>query len=213
MWTTMRKPRGTGRPAADGRLRRVSRVSPLAASRGHYACVSVWIEDLPETCDLNDLEASVDGRPARPFYVGPFEVDGSQQLIIAVPEASRTGLLPVEVRWLDRPLIETVWQRVVPPGPSVPRLISVTDGVELLSARIVSNTVKLMLEELDEPEKLAARIDDDAASEIQYLCVDPVPPRYEVNVHLPERVASGLHQLWVEIGNRRLAPIPIEVVR
>ena len=127
MWTTMRKmPAGwaAGLKFRSGAALRnatnahtgeaaVPTVGPLAA-------VSLWIEDLPAECDLNHLAVTVDGRECRLSYVGEAE-NGITQLNAALPEAVRTGLAPVEVLWLGRPLC-VGWARLIPAGPRVPRL-------------------------------------------------------------------------------------------
>jgi ubiquinone/menaquinone biosynthesis C-methylase UbiE len=208
MWTTWRK-------KAPMKVRAISNAHSgehAVPSHGRLACASLWIENLPEACDLNSLEARVDGLTATGVYVGPC-VNGLSQFNILLPPGTRTGLVPVTVSWGGEPLTTRAWMRVIPPGPAVPRVESVTDGTNLLSdRRIESGTVKVQLEEIASPESFEARIDGRHVRAAEMFCTDPRNQRYDVSFLLPEDTAVGLHHLEMNLGARKLAPIPIEVV-
>ena len=220
MWLTMlKRPPGwhqglrrAGPPAAV--IRRITNAfstEPLAPCRGRFASVSLWIERLPPECDLVHLGASIGGGEATPFYIGPPENDGLSQVNLSLPHGIQTGLRPVELSWLDGPLAPAATLRVVPPGPSVPRVVAASDAVDLLSGSLVlSGIVKLVLEEIESIQDLAASVDGLPVERLETFCVDPVPMRYEVNVHLPPGLAGGAHELGLRLGSRRLARIPIE---
>ncbi len=203
MWTTWRKP-------APTRIRAISNAHSgehAVPARGRLACASLWIENLPDRCDLNNLEAFVDGLPATGVYVGPC-VNGLSQFNILLPPGTRTGLVPVEVTGVGK-----AWMRVIPPGPSVPRIESVTDGTNLLSnRRIESGTVKVQLEEIAVPESFEARVDGRYVRAAEVFCTDPRNQRYDVSFLLPENTAPGWHNLEINLGARKLAPVPIEVL-
>ncbi len=208
MWTTWRK-------REPARIRAISNAHSgehAVPAHGRLSCASLWIENLPASCDLNSLEARVDGRSATGVYVGP-PVNGLSQFNILVPPGTRTGLVPVEVDWAGRPLTPKAWMRLIPPGPAVPRVESVTDGTNLLShRRIESGTVKVQLEEIAVPESFEARVDGQYVRAAEMFCTDPRNQRYDVSFLLPENTTPGLHHLEMNLGPRKLAPIPIEVV-
>lgn len=221
-WVTlMKQPEGwrqsllERRPAARARIRRITNAhssEPLAPSRGRFASISLWLEGLPEDADLNHLEVRLGGCAGELQYLGPPEYDGLQQLNVALPAGLASGLQPVEVSLLGRSLAPPATLRVIPPGPLVPRIGGVTDGVDLLSGtRITSRTIKVDLEEAALPSQLRAAIDGVPVAGIDFFCVDPAPPHFEVNLKLPEAIGPGLHQLELRMGARRFAPIPIEV--
>jgi cyclopropane fatty-acyl-phospholipid synthase-like methyltransferase len=222
LWVTLRKqPEGwrqglaARRPAAGARIRRITNAhssEPVAPSRGRFASISLWIEGLPENCDLNHLEVRIGGATGQLSYLGPPEADGLQQLNVGLPEGLESGLEPVEVSWLGEPVAPAAMLRVIPPGPLVPRILSVTDGIDLLSGtRIVTRTVKVGLEEVSDPRQFRAAISGTEVKGLDFFCVDPLPPRYEINFTLPEAVGVGVHQLEMELGARRFAPVTIEV--
>ena len=135
-------------PAPATRIRIISNAltaDPLVPASGARAFAALRLENLPADADLIDLQVRIDGRPGVLSYLGPPEWDGVVQLNVALPAGTRTGLVPVEVFWLSRPITETAAMRVIPSGPAVPRVCAVTDGVNLLSgARIVSRSIKVI---------------------------------------------------------------------
>ena len=119
----------------------------------------------------------------------------------------------MEIQWLGRRVSPPATLRVIPPGPSVPRIHSISDGVNLVAgARIETRTVKMTLEEIARPYEIEAAIDGVPVVGLEYFCIDPRPQRFEVNFRLPEETTPGRHSLQLQIGRRKLAPIQIEVV-
>lgn len=218
MWVTMRK-RGAGwsqgSPSGVTRVRRLTNAhnsEPVAPATGRFASVTAWMEGLPPDCDLVHLRVLIDGMPATPCYIGPPEADGLQQLNIMLPKLARTGLAPVELVWNGKRVCDPVFLRVIPPGPLVPVLVSVTDGVNVLSGTtIVSRTLKVTLEDVTRPETFQASLSGLVISDTDAFCVDPLPPRYEINCRLPDSIAAGPHILEVSLAARVLGRIGLEV--
>lgn len=208
MWTTWRK-KFVATVRAISNAHTGEHAVPAA---GRLACASFWIENLPDTCDLLSLEARIDGARGTGVYIGP-PADGLSQFNVLLTRGVRTGLVPVEIAWNGRPLCPTSWMRVIPPGPSVPRIFAVSDGVNLLSGtRIERGTVKVTLEEVKTPESFEARIDGRPVRQPEIFCTDPLNQRYEINFFLPESTGPGPHRLEMRLGSREFAPVPIEVV-
>ncbi len=128
-----------------------------------------------------------------------------------LPDGVRTGLVPVELLARGERLCPPVFARIIPAGPLVPRIVSVTDGVNLIEQnRSSSGLLKIQLEEIASPDSVSAMIDDQAVANLAILRTDPRTPRYEVNLELPKGLAPGPHKLRVRIGGHRV--IPAEVV-
>lgn len=217
MWTTWRKcaPGWTPRPAeAPARIRRITNghsSEPVAPNRGRFASIALWVEGLPQDSDLNGLEILIGGRAGTGLYLGDPERDGIQQLNAALPAGLAGGLHPVELRWLGAPLCSGSL-RVIPPGPAVPRVVAVSDGIDLMSGtRIVTGMVKVTLEEAAAPEQFRATVGGAPVREIDIFCTDPVPPRHEINFRLPEGLAAGAHALEMSLGRRRFAPLMLDI--
>ncbi len=223
MWTTWRKqPRGwhveqqNRTDAVAVRIRRITNANssePVAPCRGRFASISIWVEGLPPDAGLQQLQVTVGSSLGTMCYISPPDSAGLQQVNVMLPELEATGLLPVEIHWLGRLISPPITLRVIPPGPSVPRIRSITDGVNLLAVkRIETRSVKVTLEEIARPEEIEASVDGYPVSDLEYFCTDPRPQRFEVNFLLPEEIGSGAHQLQLRIGHRKLTPVPLEVV-
>ena len=223
MWVTCRKrPAGwtaflAGRPKTlrASVIRRISNAltgEAVAPVRGPLAALSLWVEDLPDEADLNHMTVTADGRACRLMYIGEPEKDGIAQVNVALPEGLRTGMVPVEIVWLGQPVAEPAWVRIMPAGPSVPRITTIADGINLLSGtRIVTGSVKVTMNEVADAAHFGATVEGLNVLDIESFCADPVSQRYEFNFRLPAQVARGPHQVLVTLGKRKFAPLDIEV--
>ena len=134
------------------------------------------------------------------------------QLNARLPIGLPTGLLPVTLALEGKPISQPFWFRVVPPPPPVPRLISLTDGINLLSeSRITSGSIKIMLEEIGDPATVHFSLDHLPTPPLDFLCIDPVPPRHEFNVLIPAGYPAGRTEVRIHAGARTLGPIPVDV--
>jgi SAM-dependent methyltransferase len=215
MWVTCRKP-GTAAPAAGPAVvRNISDAftgEAVAPAAGPWAALALWVERLPAACDLNSLCVTADGLECRLMYIGEPDHEGVSQVNAAVPEGIRTGLVPVEVTWQGAPVCPTAWFRIMPAGPMVPRVVSITDGVNLLSGtRIVTGCVKVTTTDTLHPEQLSATVDGRDVTGLDSFCTDPSAHRYEFNFPLPAGTAPGPHEVLILLGSRALAQLTVEV--
>ena len=223
MWTTWRKqPHGWQSQQDErqfatvtSRIRRVTNAQssePGAPSRGRYASISLWVENLPPEAGLHHLRVQVGDSLGTVTCIGPLTKDGLQQVGVVLPELEATGLLPIELRWLDAPLAPLATLRVIPPGPSVPCIRSVADGTNLVAdKRIETRQVKMILEEVARPHEIEVSVGGVPVEDREFLCIDPKPQRFEVDFRLPEQIKPGRYELQVRIGRRKLAPVMLEV--
>src|SRR5215831_2190928 len=218
MWTTCRK--RSAAPPADRKgpvasLRRISNAvtgEAVAPASGPLADLSIWVHHLPEECDLLTMKVLADGRECRLTYVGEPNSDGVVQVNVALPEGIRTGMVPVQMTWFGQPVCAPGWVRIMPAGPCVPRITTITDGINLLSGtRIVTGSVKLTMTEVKDAGTFHATIDGREALEVDAFCTDPIAMRYEFNFKIPPGTAKGMHEVQVKLGRRSFAPLTIEV--
>ena len=102
--------------------------------------------------------------------------------------------------------------RVIEPGPSVPRIEKITDGTNLLAERrIEQGTVKLLMEEVSNPEQFRAFVDSKPVRGVEMFAIDPRNQRWDISFLLPEGVNPGTHNLDIRLGERRFEPVSIEV--
>ena len=220
MWTTLRKqPSGwRARLKNPGTLSKVQRIcdartgEPVVPASGSFAYAAFRLEQLSDDCDLNDLRILFEGAAGTPCYIGPPEWDGVSQVNALLPPGVRSGIVPVELAWLGKPLSAPVWVRVIPRGPAVPRVCWVSDGTNLLAGpRIESGVLKLMMEDLADGAEVIALVDGRPLHDLELFSTDALTGRFEFNFRLPADLGAGPHQLEVRQGSRRFPPIAIEV--
>ena len=203
MWITCRKPDAPAlpQPASATRIRNLTNAvtgESAAPVSGPMASLSLWVENLPPTGDLNSFSVTADARPCRLIYLGEPAHDGVSQLNVALPEGVRTGLVPVALSSPSGPLCDPASARIIPAGPAVPRLVSISDGVNLISGnRIASGTVKVTMAEVPHPDAFRVLVDGHPPRSIDSFCVDPLLQRHEFNFRLPAHVPAGPHQVRV----------------
>jgi SAM-dependent methyltransferase len=213
MWITCRKPDLPGGNSHNAPvIRSISNAltgEAVVPASGPLAALSLWVERLPSTADLNTLSVTADGHSCRVVYIGHPAADEMTQVNVILPEGIRTGLIPVELQ----PGGASGWIRVIPAGPAVPRIVSVTDGINLLSPhRIVSRIVKVAMRDVASPEEFHADVDGLPVTGVDSFCTDATKQTYEFNFHLPAAIASGGHHVRIALGRREFPPIGIEVV-
>jgi len=219
LWTTWRKQSpgwsagleekiaalGDTLPVAIHKITNASSFEPVAPCRGRFAAISIRAGNLPPDAGLIHLRATIGSSLGTITSVSATDRDGWQRIRVDLPELEATGLLPVQLFWLDRPLSEPATLRVIPPGPPIPRIVDAP-------RRIENRMVKLTLEEIARPSDIEVRMGGQPVEDLERICIDPRPQRYQVNFRLPEQVGPGLHHVKLNIGRRKLPPVPIEVV-
>ena len=221
MWTTLRKAGGApaGEVAGPVRVRRITNAhssEPVAPVRGRFAALSVWVEGLSEEIDLNGLGVRVGGQMAFATYLGYPEYDGLRQVNVMLPAGLGTGLQPLELLEGGRALCPKAVVRLMPPPPAVPRLLSLTDGIDLMSGtRIVTRTIKVTLEEVENPGEVEAWVTGRGQpvrlEDRDEFCTDPRVPRWEINYLIPQGVGVGKAEIRVRYGGRKLGVVEVVI--
>jgi len=216
MWVSWRKPGGAlAAPRGRASLVKIGNAltgESVAPSAGIMAAISVWGHNLPAEADLENLTVRVEGKACRLSYIGPPERDGVSYVNAILPEGLRTGLVPVEVWWEEKLLFAPGWVRIMPPGPLVPRVLAVNDGINLLLGnRVLTRTVKVTMLEVAQADQFRAGVDGMEAGPIDRFCTDVLSQRWEFNFHLPQEIGAGTHAVQISLGGRTFAPVWIEV--
>lgn len=207
LWTTWRKTSAERNDPSQQSpsIRRITNAhsyEPVVPKRERHAAISLWVENLPEDCNLNNLDVVIEGAGAAPYYVG-WPIDNSVRQINAwLPDGIRTGLLPVELKMNGEAICTPGIIRIIPAGPLVPRIVSITDGFNLVEKNATSSGIfKIQIEEVPSPASMTATIADQPVDWLETKCIDPRPPTYEVNLRVPERVPAGIQRLSIRFGN------------
>jgi hypothetical protein len=177
---------------------------PVAPCRGRFASIAIHARGVPPDAGLQHLRVTVGNSFGTVASLGDAGRGGVRVIHADLPELEATGLLPVQLLWLEQPLCAPASLRVIPPGPSVPRLLAV-------SRRPGTRVVTMTAEEIARPHDLQVTVGAYAVADLEYTCTDPRPQRYEIRFHLPEEIGPGLHHVHTSIGRRKLPAVPIEV--
>jgi ubiquinone/menaquinone biosynthesis C-methylase UbiE len=200
-------------PSSILRFTNASSMEPVVPSRGQFASVSMWVENLPPEAGLQHLRVMIGDAIGSAIRITPPLSPGLQQIVVWLPEFEATGLLPVNLMWRDHLLAAPSTLRVIPPGPSVPRFCRLADAINLeAGARIETRYVKMHLEDIARPHDIEATVNGLPVLNLEYLCVDPRPQLFEVNFRLPDELGPGEYPLEVRLGHRLLAHVPLQVV-
>lgn len=104
------------------------------------------------------------------------------------------------------------WMRIVPPGPTPPRVCSVDNGQHLhTGSGMATGCIKLVLEDTPRPDLFRATLDGTTLDGARAYCTDSLRQRHEIYVQLPKSTKPGKHNLDINIGRRALAPVIIEL--
>ncbi len=187
---------------------------PVTTNTGRHAAVLLWVGDLPDEAELNNIDVRIDGASGSPFYVSAPLFDGIHQINVWMPPGARTGLLPVELLMNGEPLCSPALARVVLAGPVVPRIVSITDAIDLIAKNeATSGVFKVQLEEVNDPESVTASLGNQQLERLAITCVDRRAPRYEYDLRVPESLPNGQYTLQVQVGRRRLPPVGVRTSR
>jgi SAM-dependent methyltransferase len=215
MWITVRLPAPYDDAATPAHvppaIRRITNAhssEPVAPVRGRFAALSLWVEGLPSSADLLSLHAGIDGMACRITYLSPPEADGICQLNLLLPGGVSSGLKTVTLSLHQAPFAEGR-VRLIPPGPAVPRVVALSDGIDLLSGtRIVSGSVKASLEEVERPDDLTVQLSWLGGSapglEPEHFCTNPGVPSHELNFRIPPQIPPGPVEIAISMGRRLL---------
>jgi len=218
MWATFRKAAHV-EAARDPRsvvLKAVTAASGAGVrlpARGREAAVSLWIDAFPENADLAHFTVSFDGQPQLGCYLSPVSNNGGCQLNSFLPPGLQPGRVEVGLLYDGRPVGDPHAIEVVPAPPLNPRVVSVTDGINL-TTRFRSETggVKVIVEQLAHPEEVSFLVSGLPAADLQFECQDEINSTYEFAFRLAPQIPPGTHPLIVSLSGRELEPIALEVV-
>ena len=222
MWTTWLKP-GLSAPPDFSRtvLKAVTAANgePRVPARGPAAAISLWIDGLPRTCHLGNLEVAfqpggtgVSACLLRGCYMSPITESGACQLNARLPGGLPAGPVSVTLHYDGRPLAGPRNVEVLPPAPRSPKVISVSDGLDIESKhRIVMGGVKVTIEDIERPEEVFFTVDGRPSEFGQFECKDPITSTYEFAFLLSKRTRLGTGSLRIRVSGRELPPVPIEI--
>jgi SAM-dependent methyltransferase len=218
MWTTFRKARADVLPYVPEqiKLKAVTAANGPDAripGRGPDAAVSLWIENMPDSASLADCVVLFDGREQLGCYLSPVSESGGAQLNARLPNGLTPREHDVQMAIGGRPVSDPHRIAVLPPRPWTPRVLSVTDGINLTSRfRIETGGAKVIIEDIDRPDEVSFRIAGRPAEYVQHECKDPITSTWEFAFHLAPGTPRGRRRrLEVLVCGTELPPVELEI--
>jgi len=222
MWTTFLKPAPFAAPDFSRTVLKAVTAASSGESRvparGSEAAVSLWIDGLPPHCHLGNLEVSFGSGADLPVcllrgcYLSAITEHGGCQLNVRLPEDLPPGPTQVTLYCDGQALGESRPIEVLPPPPRSPRVISVSDGLDIASKyRIAMGGVKVTIEDIERPEEVSFTVDGRPAEFLLFERKDPILSTYEFAFHLSPKTRLGTRVLAIRVSGRDLPPVPIEV--
>lgn len=220
MWVTLRKP-PAHLPSPDFShviLKAVTATGSGRSSvpqRGREAAVSLWIEGMPEGADLAQLAIGFDGGLQQGCYISPIGEKGGCQLDAVLPSGLRAGSIAVTLHdYRGALLAGPVTIEVAPGPPWEPKILSVTDGINVLSKnRTESGGVKVTIQDIERPGEVSFLVGGQAVKYQQFECKDPLTYTYEFAFYASPQVKNGERRLDISISGRALPAIMLQVER
>ena len=124
------------------------------------------------------------------------------------------GAAQIVLLWRGRAVSKPYPVRVIPRTPTTPRILRLSDGVELGRLNIVTcGWLKVWLSDVEDPTQLSITVGSLAASEVIFSCEDKWACRYQVNVRIPDAVPTGETVLAIQAGHVDLPPARFLLVR
>ena len=219
MWTTFQKADSSPARYVSERMivKDVTAASGPGSTipdRGRDAAISLWLDGMPANASLADLSVLFGDHPLLGCYLSPVSESGGCQMNARLPQGFAPGDWEVQLRALDQLVSGTHRVKVRPAGLRSPRVISVTDGINIKSPyRVETGGAKVVLEDIASPEECSFSVAGKYVEYLQWECTDHITSTYQFNFHLKHGTPSGRVLLTVRIGGVELDPVALEVVR
>ncbi len=179
---------------------------------GPDAAVSLWIDGLPRGCHLGNMEVAFGDRRARGCYLTSLSESGACQMNAWLPDDVPPGPTHVALYWEGRKLCEAVAIEIPPPERRLPRMISVSDGVNIASKhRVETGGVKATITDVERPEEVSFTIDGLPVRFLQFERKGPIRSTCEFAFRLPLETQIGTRVLEARASGVSLPPVAIEV--
>jgi SAM-dependent methyltransferase len=170
----------------------ISRSGPGAA----FVC---WLEGFPESLSLEAVSVTLGGIEAVPSYISEHLGNGGFQLNVLVPPGAPLGEAPVRMLLHGAPVAGQFQIEIREYPVPEPKLVSVTDGVDLLAESATATaSFKVLLTGVADPDAIVFELGLLAIEEVTHYCNFPHAFGYEFTLQLPPGVAPGPNVLRIK---------------
>lgn len=203
MWVTLRKPDVPVSPPELVAVTAARDGSSRVPQRGGGAALSLWLKGVSEGTDLASLCAAVNSKVVRGCYLSSIDAEGRCQM---------NAILPWDVA-LGAAEVDLVYRGVVIGKPKTitveaveltPRVVAVYDAIDTtLAMASESGGLKILIEEVAEPQKIRFRLGGQDIAEVDAVSTDPSVGQFLYSMLLPENI-SGEATLSILFDGREI---------
>jgi hypothetical protein len=218
MWTTFRKSLSSA--AAIGpkqvRVRGVTAASGPEAripNRGGGAAISLWIEGMPDSVSLSDFRVLFGEHEQTGCYLSPVLDFGGCQVNARLPDGLVPGKYVVRLKSENMETEGAYPIQVEAGSPFRPRLLSVTDGVNLSATnRTDTRSLKVTIEDVRDPHEYSFQLAGHAVECLQYQSLDPITATFVFSFGVNPHVSTGPCSLAISLDGLEMEPVNVEVL-
>jgi hypothetical protein len=183
-------------------------------NRGRGSAVSLWIDGMPERASLADLGVWFGDRRQLGCYLSPISESGGCQLNARLPEGMKTGEYIVELKTGTEPLQRAHSITIAPAPAASPRVLSVTDGINVTSRyRLQTGGAKIIIEDVPDPAEFSFRVANRRLGYLQHECIDPITWTYTFAGQLDDNTPLGMNRFAVYRAGLEIDSVDVEVLR
>jgi len=182
-------------------------------TRGHAAAVSLWLDGFPVDGSLVDFPVMLGDRLQTGCFVAPVSASGGCQFNAMLPKGIGPGPLPVRLTYRGTPISEAHEVEVVAAPPRDPKIVVVTDRVNLLAYnRSENDGFQVSIVDVEDPALVSIAVGGKPAESMVVVCEDPIGSTYAFGLPLPSGIPKGPSALTVRVGDRELEAFAVEIV-
>lgn len=217
MWATFRKPVEPSLSCSAAKMR-VKAITAAAdggsriPNRGPAAAASLWIDGAVDSISLAEAQVYIGDGEQLGCYVSPVSAIGGCQLNTRLLDGLDPGEYQVKLMISGQTVPSPHPIDIFVAPPHAPRVISVSDGINLRSEnRIETSSSKVSIEDLGNPGQVSFTLAGLAVEELQHECTDPITSRFDFAFKLAPNTPAGRQSLIVRVGDHELDPIALEI--
>ncbi len=159
---------------------------------------------------LLDFQVDFGGRSGFPCYISTRIGESGYQLNVILPEGLPTGPCQVHAVFRSRPIQGTHEIMVVEAAQFTPKVVGVTDGLDVGCTVVRSNSLKVLVENIEDPSSISFRIGDQKPVSLEFVCADSIAAQFEFALTFSHLSPGRQMVRWFE-RNVELSPFSIEV--
>ena len=185
----------------------------LIPTRGHAAAVSLWLDGFPADGSLVDFPVILGDKLQTGCFVAPVSESGGCQFNAMLPKGMEPGPVSVRLSYRGTPITEAHEVEIVTAPPRNPKILLVTDRVNLLTQNRSENDGFLVsIQDVEDPASVSMAVGGECVGSMVVVCEDPIGSIYAFGFPVPPGTQKGANALTARVGDRELEAVTVEIM-